>query len=95
METQNNNQNNTENQQQTENKNTFEFDFNEIQNTSHFNPQENPDNKMHHHLISIAPMLDVTNPHWRFLFRLVSRHSTLYTEMIHANTIIHATKPHS
>ena len=41
----------------------------------------------HMHRFSIAPMLDVTNVHFRFLMRLLTRYSTLWTEMIHANTL--------
>lgn len=39
------------------------------------------------HRFSIAPMLDVTHTHFRFLMRLLTRYSTLWTEMIHANSI--------
>ncbi|RUS21638.1 dihydrouridine synthase-domain-containing protein [Endogone sp. FLAS-F59071] len=38
---------------------------------------------------SVAPMIDVTNPHFLCLLRLISPHHTLYTEMVHANAIIH------
>ena len=33
-------------------------------------------------------MLDITNKYWRFLARLLTKHATLYTEMIHQNTIL-------
>lgn len=39
------------------------------------------------HCFSIAPMMDITNVHFRFLMRLLTRYSTLWTEMIHANTL--------
>ena len=39
------------------------------------------------HRFSIAPMLDVTHTHFRFFMRLLTRYSTLWTEMIHANSI--------
>lgn len=39
--------------------------------------------------LSIAPMMDVTDRHFRYFMRLITRHSTLYTEMVHTNQIIH------
>lgn len=39
--------------------------------------------------ISIAPMLDWTDRHFRYLARQLSRHCWLYTEMIHAGAIVH------
>lgn len=36
----------------------------------------------------MAPMMDYTNRHFRFLFRLLSREATLYTEMITANAVV-------
>lgn len=41
------------------------------------------------HIISIAPMLDWTDRHYRYFMRQLSKHSTLYTEMIIADAIIH------
>lgn len=38
--------------------------------------------------ISVAPMLDFTTPHFRYLIRLISKHTTLYTEMLNYNTIL-------
>ena len=37
---------------------------------------------------SVAPMMDYTDRHFRHLFRLLSRESVLYTEMVTANTLI-------
>ena len=37
---------------------------------------------------SVAPMLEITNKHWRFLARLLTKRATLYTEMINANCIL-------
>ncbi|RUP46014.1 hypothetical protein BC936DRAFT_147455 [Jimgerdemannia flammicorona] len=37
---------------------------------------------------SVAPMIDVTNPHFLHLLRLISSSHTLYSEMVHANAII-------
>lgn len=40
-------------------------------------------------LYSIAPMMDVTDRHFRALARLISRQATLYTEMVVDRTVIH------
>lgn len=39
--------------------------------------------------ISVAPMMEWTNNHFRTLARLISKHAWLYTEMIAAETIIY------
>lgn len=39
------------------------------------------------HRISIAPMFDVTNTHFRFFMRLITRCATLWTEMIHFSAL--------
>lgn len=39
--------------------------------------------------ISIAPMVDVTDRHFRYFCRLLTKHSILYTEMITSSAIIH------
>ena len=39
--------------------------------------------------LSVAPMLDWTDRHYRYMARQISRHAWLYTEMIHAGAIIH------
>lgn len=44
------------------------------------------------HKISIAPMLDVTNHHYRAMMRLITKETLLYTEMIHHDTILHSKK---
>ncbi|MCB1137872.1 MAG: tRNA dihydrouridine(20/20a) synthase DusA [Leptospiraceae bacterium] len=38
---------------------------------------------------SVAPMMDWTDRHYRYMARLLSARATLYTEMIHARAIIH------
>ncbi|KAI9287247.1 dihydrouridine synthase-domain-containing protein [Umbelopsis sp. AD052] len=38
--------------------------------------------------ISVAPMIDVTNPHFLQMLRIISPRYALYTEMIHSNAII-------
>ena len=42
------------------------------------------------HRLSIAPMLDITNTHYRTFARLLTSHSMLYTEMIHCDTILNS-----
>jgi tRNA-dihydrouridine synthase A len=39
--------------------------------------------------LSVAPMMDWTDRHCRFFHRLLGPHVLLYTEMVHANAIIH------
>jgi tRNA-dihydrouridine synthase A len=38
--------------------------------------------------LSAAPMMEVTDRHFRFLLRLISRRTLLYTEMVHAGAIL-------
>jgi tRNA-dihydrouridine synthase A len=45
-----------------------------------------PPEKMHR--ISIAPMVDVSDTHFRFFMRLLTRYSTVWTEMLHFNSIL-------
>ena len=42
--------------------------------------------------ISVAPMMAWTNRHYRFLARLLTRRTLLYTEMICTSTILHRSK---
>lgn len=39
--------------------------------------------------LSIAPMMDHTDKHFRFFMRLLSKHAVLYTEMITTGALIH------
>lgn len=39
--------------------------------------------------ISIAPMIDWTDRHFRYLMRLITRHTLLYTEMITSAAVLH------
>ncbi|MGD8589386.1 MAG: tRNA dihydrouridine(20/20a) synthase DusA [Chromatiales bacterium] len=41
------------------------------------------------HLLSVAPMLDWTDRHFRYFARLISRHTRLYTEMITTGALLH------
>ncbi len=40
-------------------------------------------------LISAAPMMDISNRHWRYFMRLISRYLILYTEMITAKALLY------
>lgn len=37
----------------------------------------------------VAPMMDWTTPHYRYLARIISRHTLLYTEMVTTGAVIH------
>ena len=39
-------------------------------------------------LFSIAPMMDYTDRHYRYLMRLITRRAWLYTEMLHSHAIL-------
>ncbi|EMF82979.1 tRNA dihydrouridine synthase A [Leptospira weilii serovar Topaz str. LT2116] len=39
--------------------------------------------------VSLAPMMDWTDRHFRYFLRLISKHTFLYTEMIHTGAILH------
>jgi len=41
------------------------------------------------HKLSVAPMLDWTDKHCRYFYRLMSAHTVLYTEMITTGAILH------
>ncbi|MGS2718659.1 tRNA dihydrouridine(20/20a) synthase DusA [Eionea flava] len=41
------------------------------------------------HRFSIAPMMDWSDRHCRYLWRLISRHSRLYTEMVTTGALLH------
>ncbi len=46
------------------------------------------------HRLAVAPMLDWTDRHCRYLLRLLSRHTLLYTEMITTGAILHGRNSH-
>lgn len=54
-------------------------------NSSYLNPLNYP--------LSIAPMMDRTDRHYRYFMRQISRHTLLYTEMITTQAIIHGDRP--
>ena len=39
--------------------------------------------------LSVAPMMDWTDSHCRVFHRSLAPHARLYTEMVHANAVIH------
>ena len=39
--------------------------------------------------LSVAPMMEYTDRHCRYLLRLISRHTLLYTEMVTGSAVIH------
>ena len=39
--------------------------------------------------LSVAPMLDWTDRHYRYMARQITRHTRLYTEMINAGALIY------
>lgn len=41
------------------------------------------------HRLSIAPMLDWTDRHCRYFYRIMSKHTVLYTEMVTTGAILH------
>lgn len=43
-------------------------------------------------IFAIAPMMDWTDRHCRFLHRLLTRHALLYTEMVVADAVIHGNR---
>lgn len=41
------------------------------------------------HRVCVAPMMDYTDRHFRYLLRLMTRHTRLYTEMVTSGAILH------
>ncbi len=39
--------------------------------------------------LAVAPMMDLTDRHFRYLLRLITRHTLLYSEMITAKAVLH------
>jgi len=44
--------------------------------------------------LSVAPMMDWTDTHCRVFHRILAPHARLYTEMVHANAVIHGCSKH-
>lgn len=45
-------------------------------------------------LLAVAPMIDITNKFFRFFMRLLTRKTTLYTEMLVDNTVMSCDPDH-
>ncbi len=43
----------------------------------------------HPHILCVAPMMNCTDRHYRYLARLLSKHCLLYTEMMAAGALVH------
>jgi tRNA-dihydrouridine synthase A len=43
-------------------------------------------------IIAIAPMINYTDRHYRFLMRLISKHTRLYTEMLATGMLLHGNR---
>lgn len=46
------------------------------------------------HLLAVAPMMGYTDRHFRYLLRLISQHTLLYTEMLTTGAILKGTREH-
>lgn len=44
--------------------------------------------------LSVAPMMDLTDRHARYMLRLISRHALLYTEMVTTGAVLHGDREH-
>ena len=51
-----------------------------------------PDSIKNIHKLSIAPMMDCTDKHFRMIMRKISSEALLYTEMIVAKSLFHTDK---
>ncbi|SHG63966.1 tRNA-U16,U17-dihydrouridine synthase [Cognatiyoonia sediminum] len=51
--------------------------------------EKTPQRLEHHARLSVAPMMDWTDRHCRYLHRRMSKHALLYTEMVTAPAVIH------
>ncbi len=39
---------------------------------------------------SIAPMIDISNTHFRYFIRLITKTAVVYTEMLHHDAVLHS-----
>jgi tRNA-dihydrouridine synthase A len=53
------------------------------------NPKSFPNPNLPNYPLSVAPMMDRTDRHFRYFLRQISRHTLLYTEMVTAQAIKH------
>jgi tRNA-dihydrouridine synthase A len=49
---------------------------------------DNVNNSVHQHLLSVAPMMDWTDRHCRYFHRLITRETLLYTEMVTTGALL-------
>ncbi|KAJ0986753.1 hypothetical protein J5N97_005109 [Dioscorea zingiberensis] len=72
---------------------TFSSQFRRFNSSNGKNPIFTKENKVNGQYpppwFSVAPMMDWTDNHYRFLARLISKHAWLFTEMVVAETIVH------
>lgn len=71
----------------------FRFNHHNAFRASYLNSNEHMNMNMYQHVFSVAPMMEYTDRHMRFLMRLISSKSTLYTEMVTANALIRTDEP--
>src|SRR5688572_9393589 len=57
----------------------------------HMNPTT--DKPSYNHRLSIAPMMDWSDRHYRYFMRQINAHAFLYTEMITTGALIHGDIP--
>jgi tRNA-dihydrouridine synthase A len=60
---------------------------------NHIDPVQALNPALSPHRLSVAPMLDWTDRHCRYLHRLLSRHARLYTEMVTTGALLHGDVP--
>lgn len=48
------------------------------------------DGDMKREYFAVAPMVDVSDKHFRYFMRLLTKHAWLYTEMVNENAVLHA-----
>ena len=48
------------------------------------------DAEMKREYFSVAPMVDVSDKHFRYFMRSLTKHAWLYTEMVNENAVLHA-----
>lgn len=56
-------------------------------------PRVKPDENRSPWRLSVAPMMDWTDRHCRYLHRQISRHARLYTEMVTTGALLHGDQP--
>ncbi|HHP7243498.1 MAG TPA: tRNA dihydrouridine(20/20a) synthase DusA [Elainellaceae cyanobacterium] len=52
------------------------------------------DRPLWHYPLSVAPMMDRTDRHFRYFMRQITRHTLLYTEMVTSAAILHGDRAH-